>query len=199
MKKSSINLLVNREDYQKYENLFQRFKLTAALLTIILAVIFAYFYFSIKNKFNVYEKMNLEKKNYLQLLTERRKDEAKINYIGKKYSDLKNFLKNDAASVAYFELLSNAINNSSESAKLKSFVVDKTRNTSFEITFSLFEKMMDFLKFAESEIFLNNFENISLKNLIIAGSQNYELSFTGQFIPIKPNENNDPSVNSGSY
>ncbi|MEK7522528.1 MAG: hypothetical protein AAB569_03035, partial [Patescibacteria group bacterium] len=173
MKKSSINLLVNREDYQKYENLFQRFKLTATLLTVILTIIFAYFYFSIKNKFNVYEKMNLEKKNYLQLLTERRKDEAKINYIGKKYSDLKNFLKNDAASVAYFELLSNAINNSSESAKLKSFVVDKTRNTSFEITFSLFEKMMDFLKFAESEIFLNNFENISLKNLIIAGSQNY--------------------------
>lgn len=191
MKKSSINLLVNREDYQKYENLFQRFKLTATLLTVILTIIFAYFYFSIKNKFNVYEKMNLEKKNYLQLLTERKKDEAKINYIGKKYSDLKNFLKNDAASVTYFELLSNAINNSSESAKLKSFVVDKTRNTSFEITFSLFEKMMDFLKFAESEIFLNNFENISLKNLIIAGSQNYELSFTGQFVPIKPSINNE--------
>ncbi|EKE14222.1 MAG: hypothetical protein ACD_12C00619G0001 [uncultured bacterium] len=189
MKKSSINLLVNREDYQKYENLFQRLKLTAALLTVILTIIFAYFYFSIKNKFNIYEKMNLEKKNYLQLLTERKKDEAKINYIGKKYSDLKNFLTNDSASVAYLELLSNAINDSSESAKLKSFVVDKTRNTSFEITFSLFEKMMDFLKFAESEIFLKNFENISLKNLIIAGSQNYELSFTGQFVPIKPNIN----------
>lgn len=191
MKKSSINLLVNREDYQKYENLFQRFKLTAALLTVILTIIFAYFYFSIKNKFGIYEKMNLEKKNYLQLLTERKKDEAKINYIGKKYSDLNKFLENDASSVTYFELLSNAINNSSESAKLKSFVVDKTRNTSFEITFSLFEKMMDFLKFAESEIFLSNFENISLKNLIIAGSQNYELSFTGQFVPIKPNENNE--------
>ena len=191
MKKSSINLLVNREDYQKYENLFQRLKLTAALLTVILTIIFAYFYFSIKNKFSIYEKMNLEKKNYLQLLTERKKDEAKINYIGKKYSDLKIFLTNDAASVAYLELLSNAMNDSSESATLKSFVVDKTRNTSFEITFSLFEKMMDFLKFAESEIFLNNFENISLKNLIIAGNKNYELSFTGKFVPIKPNINNE--------
>ena len=191
MKKSSINLLVNREDYQKYENLLQRLKLTAALLTVILTIIFAYFYFSIKNKFSIYEKMNLEKKNYLQLLTNRRKDEAKINYIGKKYSDLKIFLKDDAASVTYFELLSNAINSSSESAQLKSFTVDKTRNTSFEITFSLFEKMMDFLKFAESEIFLNNFENISLKNLIIAGNKNYELGFTGQFVPIKPNINNE--------
>ncbi|MFA5770476.1 MAG: hypothetical protein WC894_03210 [Patescibacteria group bacterium] len=195
MKKSNINLLINREDYQKYENFFERLKLTTAILTIILSIIFAYYYFSIKNKFNIYEKENLRKKNYLELLANRRGDEAKINYIEKKYGDLKLFLKDDAASVAYYEILSNAINNSSESANLKSFGVDKTRNTSFTITFSVFEKMMEFLKFAESEIFLRNFEKISLKNLDIVGNkdkkENYELSFTGQFIPVKPNTNNN--------
>ncbi|KKP60295.1 MAG: hypothetical protein UR56_C0026G0003 [Candidatus Roizmanbacteria bacterium GW2011_GWC2_34_23] len=194
MKKNIINLLINREDYQKYENLFERLKLTATILTIILAILFTYFYISIKNKFNIYEKMNLQKKTYLQMLTNRRGDEAKINYIEKKYSDLKNFLKDDASSVTYFEILSDSIKNSSESARLKSLEVDKTRNTSFTITFSVFEKMMDFLKFAESEVFLNNFENISLKNLIIVGDnksqENYELSFTGKFIPVKP-ENNE--------
>ena len=178
----------------KYENLFERLKLTATILTIILAILFTYFYISIKNKFNIYEKMNLQKKTYLQMLTNRRGDEAKINYIEKKYSDLKNFLKDDASSVTYFEILSDSIKNSSESARLKSLEVDKTRNTSFTITFSVFEKMMDFLKFAESEVFLNNFENISLKNLIIVGDnksqENYELSFTGKFIPVKP-ENNE--------
>ena len=106
MKKNIINLLINREDYQKYENLFERLKLTATILTIILAILFTYFYISIKNKFNIYEKMNLQKKTYLQMLTNRRGDEAKINYIEKKYSDLKNFLKDDASSVTYFEILS---------------------------------------------------------------------------------------------
>lgn len=189
MKKNYINLLINREDYQKYENIFERFKLVATILTVVLMIIFIYFYFSIKNQFNIYEKMNLQKKTYLQLLTNRRGDEAKINHIEKKYADLEKFLKDDASSVTYFEILSDAIKNSSDTAQLKSLQVDKTRNTSFTITFSVFEKMMDFLKFTESGIFLNNFENISLKNLIIIGDnkneENYELSFTGKFVPAK--------------
>jgi len=139
--------------------------------------------------------MNLEKKTYLQLLTERSRDEAKINYIEKKYADLKKYLKDDASSATYFEILSDSIKNSSESAKLKSLEVDKSRNTTFIISFSVFEKMMNFLKFAESEQFLNNFESISLKNLVIAGSnkqnESYELSFVGKFIPIKVEKNNE--------
>lgn len=193
MKKNGINLLINREDYQKYENLFERFKLSAAILTVILAIIFVFSYISIKNKFNKYENMNLQKKTYLQLLGERREDEAKINYIEKKYKDFKKFLKDDASSVTYYEILSDSIKSSSESAKLKSLQVDKTRNTSFIITFSVFEKMMSFLKFSESSQFLNNFESISLKNLVIAGSnkldENYELSFVGKFVPIQADTN----------
>ncbi len=195
MKKNNINLLINREDYQKYENLFERLKLTATILTVILAIIFTYFYISIKNQFNIYEKMNLQKKTYLQLLTNRRGDEIKINYIEKKYLDLKKFLKDDASSITYFEILSDSIKNSSESAKLTSLEVNKTRDTSFTINFSAFEKMMDFLKFAESEIFLSNFENISLKNLVIVGdsknNKNYELSFTGKFVPAEQNIKNE--------
>lgn len=189
MKKNRINLLVNREDYQRYENFFERFKLSAAILTVILTVTFIFFYITLRNKFNKYEKMKLQKKTYLQLLTQRSKDEAKINYIEKKYKDLKLFLKDDASTVSYYEILSDAISNSSESAVLKSLEVDKTRNTSFTITFSVFEKMMDFLKFAESDVFLKNFEDISLKNLVIISDEekkeNYELTFIGKFIPIK--------------
>jgi hypothetical protein len=188
MKKNRINLLINREDYQRYENIFERFKLSAGILTGILAVIFAFFYISIRGKFNTYERMNMEKQNYLLLLTSRRSDEAKINYIEKKYSDLKKFMKDDASSVAYFEILSDSLKSSSDSAKLKSLEVDKARNTNFIVTFSVFDKMMSFLKFAESEMFLNNFETISLKNLVIAGTnkenENYELSFVGRFAPI---------------
>jgi len=191
MKKSNINLLINRVDYQKYGNIFERLKLTVAILTVILSVIFGYFFITLKKLATSYEKMNLEKKTYLQLLVNRRGDEAKINYIENKYKDLKNNLKDDAHSVTYYELLTNAINDSSESARLKSLEVDKTRNTSFTITFTLFDKMMEFLKFAESETFLENFENITLKKLIIVGekdkNENYELGFVGTFIPVKSN------------
>jgi len=197
MKKNRINLLISREDYQKYENYFEQLKLSAAVLTVILFILFISFYLVFKNKFNLYEKMNLQKKTFLLLLTERRADEAKINYIQKKYLDLKTFLKNDASSTPYYQLLSDAIKVSSESASLKSFEVNKDRITSFTISFSGFNKMMDFLKFAESKTFIKNFENISLKNFVVLGEkekkESYELSFSGKFIPFKPDLNNDPS------
>lgn len=189
MKKTSINLLVNREDYQRYENFFERLKLSTTILTFFLFIIFVSFYLTIRKKFNTFEQMNLQKKTYLQLLTERRPDEAKINYIQKKYLDLKTFLKDDASSTPYYQLLSEAIKNSSQTASLKSFEVNKDREASFTIIFSNFEKLMDFLKFAESKEFTNNFENISLKNFIVIGNdqktENYELSFSGKFVPIK--------------
>jgi len=189
MKKNQINLLVNREDYQKYENSFEQLKLSASVLSIILFIFFISFYLSFRNKFNLYEKMNLQKKTYLQLLTERRSDEAKINFIQKKYSDLKIFLKDDASSTPYYQLLSDAIKSSSESANFKSFEINKDRMTSFTISFSGFDEMMNFLKFVESQSFIKNFENISLKNFIVLGEKekkgSYELSFSGKFIPIK--------------
>lgn len=189
MKKTRINLLVNREDYQKYENFFERLKLSAAILTVLLFVFFIYFYLTLRKKFNTFEQMNLQKKTYLQLLTERRPDEAKINYIQKKYLDLKTFLKDDASSTPYYQLLSDAIKNSSQTASLKSFEVNKDRETSFAITFSDLDKLMEFLKFVESKKFINNFENISLKNFVISGkkesNENFELSFSGKFVPIK--------------
>lgn len=195
MKKNRINLLVNREDYRKYENYFEQLKLLVAVLTVILFIFFIFFYLFLKNKFNLYEEMNLQKKTYLQLLAERKNDEAKINYIQKKYSDLNIFLKDDAASAPYYELLSDAIRDSSESANLKSFEIDKNRMSSFTISFSTFDTLMNFLKFAESKTFIKNFENISLKSFVIIGDkekkESYELSFSGKFTPFKLGSNNE--------
>lgn len=195
MKKNHINLLVSREDYQKYDNLFERLKLTVTVLTVILFILFVAFYLILKNKFNLYDKMSLQKKTYLQELLNRSGDEAKINYIQKKYFDLKTFLKDDAASLPYYQLLSDAIKNSSESASLKSFEVNKDRITSFTITFSAFDTLMSFLKFAESPYFIKNFENIILKNFVVIGNkekkESYELSFSGKFTPIKLDLNNE--------
>src|SRR3989338_7671731 len=189
MKKNRINLLISREDYRRYENYFEQLKLSAAILTVILFIFFISFYLILRNKFSLNERMNLQKKTYLQLLTERRADEAKINYIQKKYMDLKTFLKDDASTTPYYQLLSDAIKDSSQSASLKSFEVNKNRITSFTISFTAFDKLMNFLKFAESQTFIKNFENISLKSFVIVGDkekkESYELSFIGKFTPFK--------------
>ena len=128
-------------------------------------------------------------------MTQRRGDEAKINYIQKKYTDLNTFLKDDAFSTPYYQLLSDAIKDSSESASLKSFEVNKNRITSFTISFTAFDKLMNFLKFAESQTFIKNFESISLKSFVIVGDkekkESYELSFSGQFAPFKLDLNNE--------
>lgn len=193
MKKNRINLLVSREDYQKYESFFEQLKLSAAVLTVILFIFFISVYLVLRNKFSLYENMNLQKKTYLQLLSERRGDEAKINYIQKKYLDMKTFLKDDAASAPYFQLLSDAIKDSSESASLKSFEINKDRMASFTISFSAFDELMNFLKFAESQTFIKNFENISLNSFVVLGKkESYELSFSGKFIQIKLDINNEP-------
>lgn len=189
MKKKHINLLINREDYQKYENYFEKLKLSAAILTVILFVVFLSFFMILNKKSSLFEETNQQKKTYLQLLTSKKGDEAKINYIQKKYADLETFIKDDASSSTYYQLLSEAIKDSSQSANLKSFEVDKKRDTSFTISFSDFDRLMDFLKFAESKTFINNFEIITLKSFSIAGdeenNQNYELIFNGTFTPVK--------------
>jgi hypothetical protein len=188
MKKNRINLLINREDYQKYEGLFNQLKLSAVVLALILFVIFLSFFIILRNKRNLYDNMNLQKQTYLQLLTERRNDEAKINSIQKKYLNLKTFLKDDASSAPYYQLLSDAIGVSSQSATLQSFEVNKDRKVSFTIAFASFDNLMNFLKFAESPDFIKNFENIFLNNFVVAGNkdkvESYELSFSGKFVPI---------------
>ena len=54
---------------------------------------------------------------------------------------------------------------------------------------------MNFLRFVESENFLNNFEEISLKSFEVVGQnelkdENYELSFTGKFISLTNEKKN---------
>ena len=114
----------------------------------------------------------------------------KLFYLQKKYSDLKTYLSDDAASLPYYSLLASALKESSESSTIKSFVIDKSRAASFTIAFNSFPELNSFFKFIESDIFLGNFESITLKSFTVVGAQetasvNYEISFSGKFIPIE--------------
>jgi type II secretory pathway component PulL len=190
MRKNKINLLINREDYQKYQDIFRRLRLVAVILVIIFFSLFLIFYLTLKSKNDKVDALNLQKKTLLEILKDKKNDEAKINYFQKKYLDLKTFLKEDAFPSPYYSLLNSALVESSQAATMKSFEINKDREVSFTISFSDFEKLTSFLKFIESETFLNNFEDISLKSFSVAGGEDksedkYELSFVGKFVLLK--------------
>ena len=191
MKKTKINLIINREDYQKYEKYFYWLKIVTYSLFGFFLFLFLIFFIFIKKNSDDNDKLILQKSSLLKALAEKKGDEARIFYLQKKYDDLNNFLKDDAFSSTYYGLLNQALKQSSESSTLESFKIDKNRQVEFSISFNEFPELMNFFKFIELEIFLKNFETISLKNFSIIGdkdkNENYELSFAGVFIKIKQN------------
>lgn len=189
MKKTKINLIVSREDYQKYQTYFSWIKATAIVFLCLFLILYAIYFFTFLKKKRQIDALTVRKKDLLNSLIQKNSDEAKINYIQKKYQDMKLFLRDDANSSPYYSLLNSALEESTESASLKSFIINKNREVTFTIVFNDFEKLMSFLKFVESESFLNNFEIISLKSFDVVGQsvvkdENYELSFSGKFTPL---------------
>lgn len=189
MKKTRINLLSTRNDYQKYERYFLWIRTTAVVLSIVFFVILFIYLTFIATQIRTITELNNSKKYYLELIDAKKDEQANILLINQKYNSLQNFLKDDAQSLPYYNLLSDALKTSSEAGTLKSFTIAKNRKTSFSVGFQNFNEMMSFFHFVESPTFLKNFEKVTMKNFsAILNTENqkekYELAFDAVFIPI---------------
>lgn len=188
MRKSKINLIISRQDYQKYEDYFFWVRASVIIFVLVFLISFFALFISIKKSNDTNAILNSQKKTLLEGLKNKNGDEAKIYFLQQKYADLTNFLKDDAFSAPYYSLLTNALKDSSQSSTLRSFAISKNRDVSFTIEFKNFPDLLSFFKFIESQQFLKNFENISLKSFSVIGQadqqENYELSFAGTFIKI---------------
>ncbi len=193
MKNTKINLLVNREDYRRLERLFFWLRGLVVFLLIIFFGILMVFLTTLMNQNKTIKSLFEQKKILLQSLKDKEAYEAKVSYLEKKYSFLKEFLKDDAQTLPYYNLLNSALSLSTQSAQLRSFKIDKNRHVDFTVIFNNFSEMMAFFKFIESEKFIKNFENIILKSFSISigeqENESYELSFTGRFIPLNETKN----------
>ncbi len=190
MKKSKINLLINREDYKKYEVLFSWLRIVTVIIVCLFIIVSLFFFFVNADQTKQLDSLLSQKQSLLQSLKNRQVDVAKLSYVESKYQSLSEYLKDDAYSYPYYNLLTAALTPSTGSANLKSFNINKNRDVSFIVAFNNFAELMNFFRFAESEKFLNSFEKISLKSFsTIGGSSNktdsYELNFIGRFVPIK--------------
>ncbi|GIW64920.1 MAG: hypothetical protein KatS3mg092_0853 [Patescibacteria group bacterium] len=195
MIKKRINLIINREDYRKYEEIFYYLQNGIYIILLIFFIILIYFLININNLNKKIDYLNLEKTSILKIISANTDKYARLNYLRKKYSDLTNFLKEDSNSYQYYLLLNTSLQDSSQSASIKTFIIDKDRNFEFTVIFSDFSSMRNFFQFLETEKFLKNFEKIFLKNFHIIGatvdkSENYELSFYGVFMPYEKLINN---------
>jgi hypothetical protein len=188
MKNTKINLLTYKANYQNLEKYFAYFRYSVIGLSIIFFGVVLYFLASALTLNGKISNLESRKANFLQALIDKKENEAKILFIQKKYQAMEKFLEDDAKFSPYYNLLVSTLSSSTESARLKSFQIDKERNIDFWVTFNNFREMAGFFEFVESEKFLSNFEKLSLKSFNTVSDkkqqENYELSFYGKFINI---------------
>lgn len=189
MKKTKINLLSSRNDYLKYERIFSYIRISSIVLGLIFFVILIIYLGLIAINLRKIDQLTVIKKQLLVQLQSKDLEQANIILINQKFKALKDFLKEDAKSLPYYNLLSTALLSSSESGTLKSFSIAKNRETNFNVGFQNFSELMSFFRFVESQKFLKNFEKVSLKNFTAIQNtkdqkEKYELTFSGIFIAI---------------
>ncbi|MBI1863341.1 hypothetical protein HYS00_04465, partial [Candidatus Microgenomates bacterium] len=99
----------------------------------------------------------------------------------------RDFMKDDAQFVPYYNLLLEALKTSSQSGTLSEFNINKKHEVAFTIHFNTFDDMTQSFAFIESERFLNNFKQLSMANFfgLNTDQSKYELTFTGTFMDIK--------------
>lgn len=186
MKKTRINLLSSKQDYYKIEGYFGLFRSFLLLYSVILFIIIGGLgIFLIIQSFQIRSAQN-QKKNLLTHLTTYKTDEVKLIRLSKKLNAYHAFIKDDARFIPYYELLISTLQQSSQSATLKDFTIDKSRSMQFKIAFNSFEEMTRSFQFIESDKFKQNFISLDLVDFIGRGSEEsdgsrYELSFTGVF------------------
>lgn len=190
MRKKAINLLTDRKDYAKLERfvrMLRRGSLIYSFLLLLFVGVLLYIYF--RQTAEIRSLIEIKKQN-INILSAKRDQEKKLVYAANKVKALDRFLLDDARFFPYYNLLVNSLNTSTESAQLSSLVIDKNRNFNFKLSFNNFGDLLNYFKYAESQDFLKNFEQLALsdfKSRRESGSK-YELSFEGKFVNLK-NEN----------
>lgn len=196
MKKTRINLLTSKQDYDRLESYFSIFrKFLVGYCIILLLTIFGLAGFRIYQATQI-NKLYEKKRVVLSQLSTRKADEVKLIKLSKKLVSYREFIKDDAKFIPYYELLLATLRQSSQSATLTEFNIDKSREMNFTLQFSNFEEMVNAFQFIESPNFTANFSSLFMNSFSGKGEtsdssapSNYELSFEGSFKPINETKN----------
>jgi len=187
MKKKRINLLENRVDYQNALRLFYYVRVSSFFFFFIFLLVFFFSNLRLINDKKKLDSFFNQKKILLENEQSNIDEKVKINLLNKKYQNIQLFLKDDAQFLPYYNLLLSSLKTATAEPTLLSFTIDKEKNTEFNVGFSNFKQVIDFLNFIEGDYFLNKFESLVLNGFSIS-EKTMNLSFKGKFIFLK-NEN----------
>lgn len=162
--KQRINLLQNRARIlllqQRYSWLRRLTYAYVALFVLICVAASSYLY-SLNSQKNT---LDGEKLRLLQSMNGFQKEEAKLALLGNKVSEFNTYIKDDAQFSPYYNILLEALTQSSNSAKLSEFTIDKSRQATFTIKFQSFSDLLASFRFIESEPFLTHFDRLTMNN-----------------------------------
>jgi len=190
MKKTKINLLTNREDYQKINLYFKYFRTALLFFSLACFAAVILFYFSNASETNKYNVLVREKTHFTKLVNQNKVQELKLNFINRKYSALQDFSREDAKFLPYYNKLSSLLIYGTEEANLRSFDINKIREVNFMVSFDDFTDVINFFGLLESDKFLSSFDTLIIKGFSIFGDEltkkkNYDLTFFGKFKELK--------------
>ena len=191
--KKRINLLRKKKHFSRFVSIAHNIKQYGTLFGIVFFVLFVFVVFQTIVLHNESGDLIKKKQLYLSLLAEQKDIEANTRFFKGKLTQMGKFEADDARFVPYYNVLLNAIGSSSQSAVLDTVDIDKNRKTSFVVKFKDYEGMISFLKYVESDLFLKNFDELSMASLNLSReiastnrvntqlNKSYQLQFQGKF------------------
>lgn len=197
MNQKKINLAIYTHDSQRIQRIFKILRLFTFFYSIVISLAFVFFFIANNRLIKKLNEANIQKESLLVSLQSYKNKEANMLYISKKINLLDEYLNTDTKFIPYFNILSESLGNSSESASLSEFTIDKNRVAMFKVTFDNKEAMFSYLRRAESPAFIHNFSSLTLTSIkstvdtIESGDLKtlYELTFNGKFNAIHENFN----------
>ena len=183
----NINLLLNKREYLKYENYFTWFRRGVYAFGVLILLFILIVFYKKQLIDSELSRLLRENREALEDINKNKSLKDDMDYLAVKKNAMKNFLNRDSNFYFYYNLLVDTISKATSSASLSEMQIDSDKNVKFSVLFKNYPDLYNFLSFTESDVFLNNFSNLSLMNFLATEKKNfeYELQFTGQFKKVK--------------
>jgi len=192
-----INLFAKQKKYLQVEKYFSWLRYGLIIL-VALFVVFNIFSFTVLSKEQQKIKsLNVTSKQYLDFLIKNNDIEAKFIFYKNKNNEFNKIISNDVNFLPYYQVLNESIKNSTSTALLSALTINKDRTTDFSILVGHYDSALVFIKYAETEDFLKNFEALTLTEFsgqlksksqtVDSGDNSITLTFKGKFKKLNEN------------
>ncbi len=200
-----INLFPKTKQFASTVRSVERVVLQGTIVGVVIALGIAYgVYMIIESREKIVD-LERQQTQLLRYIHQEQEFIAQLDLLSTKKKALNVFLQDDAEFLPYYDRLVMSIEegtgtkvatyaraDSTESAKIQSFLMNKTLETGFQIVFANESMMLDFLSYADSSSFTSHFAELTVSGFSLRDNKNiqdrkqpFTLSFSGTFKPMR--------------